>query len=197
MVPIYDFLLCETPSAWVKTALANLDMLLIDHAHCEKKAASSALAFMFRYPEHHDLLFELSGLAREELRHFDKVLRLMQAQGVRYRHLQPSRYATGLRSVASTTEPQRFVDLLMMAAFIEARSCERFYVLVPHLKGDMRRFYNGLLAAEARHFQLYLNYAQRVAKTDLQSRIRCFAEKEAELITKPDTEFRFHSGVIC
>ena len=192
--PINQFLGCETASSWVEMALQNIDILLIDHAHCEKKAASTALSLIFRYPDQSALLQKMSRLAREELRHFEKVLLLMKKLGVSFDHLSPSRYAGGMRTHLSTTEPQKIIDTLIVGAFIEARSCERFAKLVPFLDGEMQKFYNGLLSAEARHFQVYLDLAQEIAGGDCAERIARFSEVEVALINSPDSEFRFHSG---
>lgn len=189
------FLLCATPSAWIEVAVAHQDILLIDHAHCEKKAASSALALLFRYPERHTLVATLSRLAREELRHFEQVLRILQRRGIPYRKLTASRYAEGLRRHVRHAEPGRLVDTLIVGAFIEARSCERFALLAPHLPADLREFYGGLQAAEARHFREYLDLAQSCAAEALEPHIARFAQIEAELVTTPDPVFRFHSGV--
>jgi tRNA-(ms[2]io[6]A)-hydroxylase len=94
---IKDFLACETPQAWLDSALDNQDILLVDHANCEKKAASTALNLMYRYVEHHKLLTKLSRLAREELRHFEQVIAIMKRRGVDYPQLSASRYAGELR----------------------------------------------------------------------------------------------------
>ncbi|HEX6928224.1 MAG TPA: tRNA-(ms[2]io[6]A)-hydroxylase, partial [Gammaproteobacteria bacterium] len=130
---IPEFLAAPTPPAWVEAAAANLPLILIDHAHCEKKAASSALTLLFRYPENSGLVHRMSRLAREELRHFEQVLKLMERRGIAYRHLTPARYAEGMRKHARTHEPARLLDMLVIGAFIEARSCERFGALAPAL----------------------------------------------------------------
>jgi len=192
--PITEFLGCPTPRAWVDHALSHLDVLLVDHAHCEKKAASTALNLMFRYVEKPELLIAMSRLAREELRHFEQVLKIMRRREVRYDHLTPARYAQGLRKAVRTFEPDRLVDLLVVGAFIEARSCERFHALVPHLDDELAGFYRSLLASEGRHYQLYLELARGYSDSPLNSRIQEFRGLEAALITDPDPEFRFHSG---
>jgi tRNA-(ms[2]io[6]A)-hydroxylase len=200
VVPILDFLPCATPKAWIKTALAHKDDLLIDHANCEKKAASTALSLLYRYVEHPGLLQCLSRLAREELRHFEQVLSIMQKRGIEYRTLRASRYVSSLRPLVRTYEPQRLVDWLVMAGVIEARSCERFAALVPHLEKndpELAKFYGGLLASEARHFRLYLDYAEKFSSAaEVQKRVKVFLAKEQELIEGPDDTFSFHSGVL-
>lgn len=191
---INRFLPCDTPDAWVQAALVNLDVLLLDHANCEKKAASTAMALMFRYAEHEDLSYRMSRLAREELRHFEQVQKLMGGRGIRHQAISASRYAAGLRQHIRTTEPERLVDTLIVGAFIEARSCERFEKLVPVLDPELAKFYQGLCASEARHFQHYLELAQTFAKEDLTPRVELFAQVEQSLVETPDEEFRFHSG---
>jgi tRNA 2-(methylsulfanyl)-N6-isopentenyladenosine37 hydroxylase len=192
---ILTFLPCPTPQAWIDAALAHQDLLLIDHANCEKKAASTALNLMFRYSGDFTFLRELSRLAREELRHFEQVITLMERRGIAWRHLDAARYASGLRALVRTHEPAKLVDTLIAGAFIEARSCERFATLAPHLDAELRDFYTSLLRAESRHFQNYLGYAQRAAgDRNIDDHIAAFAARERELIESPDPEFRFHSG---
>lgn len=191
---VIAFLPCRTPDAWVENALASPDIMLIDHAHCEKKAASTALSLMYRYVDNPELLNKMSRLAREELRHFEQVLAIMNDRGICYRHLSPSRYAAGLRQAVRTQDPDRLVDVLFVGAIIEARSCERFATLAPHLDPALTNFYTGLLKSEARHYQDYLGLAEKAADGSVEDRIRIFLDLENELVTQPDTEFRFHSG---
>ncbi len=190
---IRDFLPCATPAAWIEAALAHPEELLIDHANCEKKAASTAVALLYRYPGRGELLRLMSRLAREELRHFEQVLALMEARGVAYRHLPAGRYAGALHELVRREEPGRLVDTLVVGAFIEARSCERFAAVAPYLDDELAGFYGSLLRSEARHFQGYLDLA-RAAADDLEDRVALFAARERELIERSDTEFRFHSG---
>lgn len=192
---INSFLHSPTPDAWIQTALANQELLLVDHAQCEKKAASSAMSMIYRYPDRTELLQKMSRIAREELRHFEQVLKFIVTRGYQYIHLSPSRFAGELKKHARTTSLEHLVDTLIIGAFIEARSCERFEKLAPHLDETLGRFYSGLLASESRHFQDYLKLAELYAQNDISSRIAFFAPIEADLITSPDTEFRFHSGV--
>ncbi|MGB9428477.1 MAG: tRNA-(ms[2]io[6]A)-hydroxylase [Gammaproteobacteria bacterium] len=188
-------LACTTPPAWIDAAMRNQGLLLIDHANCEKKAAAAALSLMFQYgerrPEMQDIL---SRLAREELRHFEQVRRIMKKRGILHRMLSASRYAQGLRRHVRRREPERLLDMLIVGAFIEARSCERFQALVPQLDAELAEFYGGLAAAEARHFDVYLRLAKQMSADDLTSRIKMFAGIEASLISGMDGDFRFHSG---
>lgn len=192
---IQEFLACPTPQAWVEWALQHPDILLIDHAHCEKKAASTAINLMFRYVDRPELLDALSRLAREELLHFEQVLDIMRKRGVVYDHMTPSRYAGGMRQHMRTKEPERLIDILIIGAFIEARSCERFAALAPFVDDELGRYYKFLLKSESRHFEDYLTLAKLYTNTDISERIAFFREKEKLLVEEADTEFRFHAGV--
>jgi tRNA-(ms[2]io[6]A)-hydroxylase len=196
IAPILAFLACPTPRAWVDWALQHPDILLIDHANCEKKAASTALNLMYRYVEHHKLLTKLSRLAREELRHFEQVIAIMKARSVPYPQLSASRYAGQLRQQVRTHEPERLMDTLLIGAIIEARSCERFAALAPELDAELSEFYLSLLKSESRHFIDYLKLAEEVgSKEAVAARLPALLECERALIEGADTEFRFHSGV--
>lgn len=189
-------LLAATPSRWYEVARERWRELLVDHANCEKKAASTALSLIFSYPEDMALTDRLSRLAREELRHFEQVQKLMLELDVSFIRMQPSRYAEGLRSAIKRSEPARLLDLLLCGALIEARSCERFEGLVPLLSEPLRGFYSGLAVSEARHQGLYLRLAeQRAGGIDWRTRLNQLAEVEADLATSPDPQFRFHSGL--
>ncbi len=195
-ITVSELLACPTPKAWVKAAARNLDTLLIDHANCEKKAAATAMNLIFRYGERlPDLQDALSKIAREELRHFEQVTRIMRRRGIPYRPLTAARYAEGLRKHLRKPERERLTDLLVIGAFIEARSCERFEAVIPALDEELGNFYRGLHAVEARHFQLYLSMARKYGVDDVDERIEVIAEAEAELIKASDQEFRFHSGI--
>jgi tRNA-(ms[2]io[6]A)-hydroxylase len=190
-------LAARTPDEWFEHAPANRDALLVDHANCEKKAASTALGLMFSYADDVALGVALSRLAREELRHYEQVVRLMRDLGIAYGRLSPSRYAAGLRKALRTADPARKLDLMLCGALIEARSCERFAGLAPRLEPRIAEFYRGLEASEARHHRLYVDLAaQEAAATgaDWQARLAELAAVEAELVTSPDPQFRFHSG---
>ena len=198
MQPIEAFLPCATPRAWVDWALQNPELLLVDHANCEKKAASTALNLMYRYVGHPELLNKLSRLAREELRHFEQVIAIMQERDIDYPQLSASRYAAGLRAEVRTSEPGRLVDTLLIGAIIEARSCERFAALAGELDEELAAFYHSLLKSEARHFMDYLALAQELAPAgDIDVRLPVLLERERELVESPDTDIRFHSGVPC
>jgi tRNA-(ms[2]io[6]A)-hydroxylase len=193
---IHAFLGCRTPQAWVEAALAEQDVMLLDHKNCEFKAASTALSLIARYNQHADLVVYMSRLAREELVHHEQVLRLLKKRKIALRPVSASRYASGLRKTVRSHEPHKLVDTLVVGAFIEARSCERFEALVPHLDEELGRFYFGLLKSEARHYQNYLRFAcQYGDAADVERSIERVRAIEQELVESPDSEFRFHSGV--
>lgn len=196
--PILDFLRCETPEAWILEASKpdNLATLLVDHANCEKKAASTALNLMYRYVEHPSLLHKLSRLAREELRHFEQVLAIIEKRGIAYPQLSAARYAAGLRMHVDKNEPRRLLDTLLVGAIIEARSCERFAAVLPVVDPELGDFYASLLRSESRHFMDYLTLARQLSPgLDVDGRLAFLLDVERELILSEDGEFRFHSGV--
>jgi tRNA-(ms[2]io[6]A)-hydroxylase len=192
---IEDFLPCNTPQLWIDNALANPELLLIDHANCEKKAASTALNLMYRYVDNFDLLNKMSRLAREELRHFEQVIAIMKRRNIEYRQITASRYAVKLREAVRPNDPDKLVDILIVGALIEARSCERFARLAPFLDEELEKFYLSLLKSEGRHFKDYLKLAETVAsQQEVSERLDVFLAIEKQLIESPDSEFRFHSG---
>ena len=197
---IKQFLHCSTPERWLDEAEKNLDILLIDHAHCEKKAASTAINLLFRYVDRKELLIKLSQLAREELLHFEQVLEFMEGFQVSFGHLKPSRYASELRKGVSTVEPGKLVDTLIIGAIIEARSCERFAALAPRLiareeTAALGRYYVFLLKSESRHYEDYLALARLYSPDCIDGRVAEFLAKDQLLIETTDSQFRFHSGL--
>jgi tRNA 2-(methylsulfanyl)-N6-isopentenyladenosine37 hydroxylase len=189
-----QILQAPTPGAWVDAAVMRWQELLVDHANCEKKAASTAIALMFAYPEDARLAAALSRLAREELRHFEQVQKFMLQLGVPSQRQQPGRYAAALRRQLHTAEPDRKLDLLLTGALIEARSAERFSLLSTRLPSPLDGFYAQLEHSERRHYQLYLNLAEAAAPGRWRPRLQVLARHEAELATAADEAFRFHSG---
>jgi len=190
-----SILRAATPRAWVTAACADLPTLLVDHSNCEKKAASTAMALIFAYPEDRAFGVALSRLAREELKHFEQVERLMKKLDVPHVRLKPGRYASELRRLVRTHEPKRRLDLMIVHALIEARSCERFRLLAAKLPDEVRELYAQLERSEARHFELYLEFAEREFEAaEIAERLEIIATREAELATSPDSELRFHSG---
>ena len=186
-----------TPKAWVEHAVLHQDVLLVDQANCEKKAASSAIAMMYRNEHDPRYLNQLSRLAREELRHFEIVTTTMRKCDFPYRRLGPSRYAKGLHQwVRTTGQVERFVDQVLVAAMIEARSCERIGALVPALNGLVKELYVRLHESEGRHFGVYLELAStQTDETHILQRLDSLCELELALIESEDPDFRFHSGV--
>jgi tRNA-(ms[2]io[6]A)-hydroxylase len=197
--PIYDFLACRTPQAWIDTARLNIPLLLQDHANCEKKAASTAMKLMFRYDSHTELQIKLAQLVREEMLHYEQVIAIMRGRNQAWETVSAGRYAQGLRQYIRTHEPASLVDVLIVGAFVEARSCERFAALAPFVDDELAKFYRYLLKSESRHFEDYLTLARTLAaeseRATIDDRIALFREVERELIESPDTEVRFHSGM--
>ena len=194
---IAAFLDTQTPEEWLDMASERIPEMLLDHANCELKAASTALGFLYRYPDRGALAQRMSRLAREELRHFEQVRSIMDDMGIAFERLSASRYAGGLRDAARPDEPQKLLDLLLIGALIEARSCERFARVAPRLPERLARFYSGLLASEARHFEHYIAFAKSecgVGDAAIQQRLGELKAIEAALILESDPEFRFHSG---
>lgn len=194
---IVSFLGRPTCPDWIDAAAGSLPSLLVDHANCEKKAAATAMSLMNRYPGRTGLVQRMSRLAREELRHFEQVTRLMHEVGISWHHVTASRYASGLRSAVSPNEPNRLTDLLVIGAFIEARSCERFALLAAIVPAPFENLYQGLLASESRHFTQYLTLARQYAPggdAEVLKRAARIRQLENALIGDPDREVRFHSG---
>ena len=194
---IASFIETPTPDEWVRHAVKRIPELLLDHANCELKAASTALGFLYRYPERTVLAQRMSRLAREELRHFEQVRSIMQEMDVPFERLTASRYAGSLRDTVRDNEPGKLLDMLLVGALIEARSCERFARVAPELPPKLGKFYSGLLASEARHFEQYIAFAKSecgAGEAQVEERLEELKAIEAVLIADPDPEFRFHSG---
>ena len=188
-------LAAATEGAWLQRALANVDEILVDHAHCEKKAASTALSLLFRYPERAGLLVPLARLAQEELGHFAEVVEVLEARGVGLRHQVPSSYAGALMAAVRPAEPERLVDTLLCAALIEARSCERMQLLADALTDDrLVTLYRSLLRAEARHHATYVRLAAAVQDAEtVDARLAELARHEAAVIAAATPRPRLHA----
>ena len=195
MQPVLGFLHCRTPEPWIQWALLDIPTLLIDHANCEKKAASTALNLMFRHTDNFPLLQKMSRLAREELRHFEQVVAILKKRAIDYVFVSASDYAGGLMKSVRKTEAEKQIDTLIVGAIIEARSCERFYSLAPHLDEELAAFYLGLLKSEARHYQDYLALAKSCTQQCIDDRIEVFLDIDQEMVNCPSQELRFHSGI--
>ena len=187
----------ETHPSWVEQAIGSVEELLLDHAHCEKKAASTALSLIFRYPEYSELLQPLSALAREELAHFELVLSTLRSRGYEYRKLKPSAYAGRLMEKNRKEEPLRLLDTLICCALIEARSCERMKLLSIAFEGiddELAQLYKGLLASEARHHSAYLTLAKHYFPTEaVRERLSQLSDHESAILSIPNEELRMHS----
>lgn len=193
-----------TDSSWGAQVLPHLDEILLDHAHCEKKAASTALNLIFRYPHVPQLMVPLSRLAREELAHFEQVLQHIRRRGREYRRQKPSPYAGELMALVRTYEPLRLADTLLCCALIEARSCERMQLLADALAraygndDPLVGLYRGLLACEARHHRSYVDLARDLgvmSKVELENRLRELATREAQIVARPTRSPRLHAGI--
>jgi tRNA-(ms[2]io[6]A)-hydroxylase len=189
------WLVAPTSSAWLQQALAHPELVLIDHAHCERKAAGVALQLMFRYPADGGLAEVLSPLAREELDHFERVQALLTSRGLPLQPLKAPPYGAALQAQVRRQEPERRLDSLLVAGLIEARSHERMGLLALHSPDpELRQLYGDLLGSEARHFGLYWLLAEQVAPRDrLDDRLVQLAEVEAEILSSLHPEPRMHS----
>ena len=195
--PLRDLpLAAPSPAPWVEAAAADIDATLADHAHCELKAASTALSMAGRFPEATALVRDLTALAHEDIRHFERVVDLVQSRGQSLPKVGPDRYVKGLRNLRLPKLPgsSALMDQLVLCGFIEARSCERFRLLARGpIPGDLRGFYAELAGAEARHHELFFEHARRVAGPAVaEMRIRQVAELEAALIRDLPLASRIH-----
>ncbi|HCH26130.1 MULTISPECIES: tRNA-(ms[2]io[6]A)-hydroxylase [Psychrobacter] len=192
---VYGFLGARTTPDWVAAAIADLPLIIQDHANCEKKAAGTAMNLLFRYEFSYDLQRKLAQLIREEMLHYEQVLGIMNERDQEWRYLSAGRYAKGMLKHKRTYEPAAMIDVLIIGAFIEARSCERFAALAEVIDDErLAKYYRYLLKSESRHFEDYLALAQSLSTENIDERVAFFREVEAELIISPDAELRFHSG---
>lgn len=191
-----------TDPAWIERALGDLDTILVDHAHCEQKAASMALTLLFRYPHHAVLLRPLSALAREEMEHFDLVLDHIEARGAAFRKIGAGAYGSALMQIVRKGEPDRLLDTLLCCAVIEARSCERMKLLADALRdppiGDpepaLADLYGGLLASEARHHALYVDLADQLFdRATVRARLEQITAHEATVLATIPPMARMHT----
>jgi len=184
-----------TDARWLRQVDAHLDDVLIDHAHCEKKAAGTALNLIFHYVEDIELCREMTEIVREELEHFHMVIDLLERRGVRFRRLKPSQYGRKLNDLVRKQEPQRAVDRLLVAGLIEARSCERFQALAEHVEDpELAAFYRNLFESEARHHATYTRLATHFApEAKVMRRLDELAAAEAAIISEGEDLPRMHS----
>jgi tRNA-(ms[2]io[6]A)-hydroxylase len=184
-----------TSPRWLDQVDRHLDEVLIDHAHCEKKAAGTAMNLIVAYVDRDELCREMEAIVVEELEHFRMVLELLKRRGIRFRRLKPSSYGRRLHELVRRQEPDRAVDRLLVAALIEARSCERFCALRDHVQdAELAAFYGGLFQSEARHHTTYVQLARLLAdEAAVRERLDWLAEQEAEIIALGDDFARMHS----
>ena len=185
----------ETDSRWLDQVDADLNSVLIDHAHCEKKAAGTALNLMFAYVEDLELCREMTEIVNEELEHFHMVIELLERRGVAFKRLTPSTYGRKLNDLVRSGEPNKAVDRLLVAGLIEARSCERFQKLAAHVDDrELAEFYQSLFESEARHHSTYTRLAKHFASEEVVvERLDELALQEAEIIAQSDDPPRMHS----
>lgn len=184
-----------SPGRWLTQVSDNIEELLIDHAHCEKKAAGTAMNLLFAYVDNVELCREMTEIVQEELSHFHMVLDILQARGMRFRKIRPSNYGPKLSLLIDKQEPRRAVDRLLVAALIEARSCERFSILRDHLPdSELATFYGSLFESEARHFATYVRLAKGFAPENVvEKRLDELAAQEAVIVNEGDDVPRVHS----
>lgn len=189
------FLQCPTQVAWIEQAINNLDELLLDHSHCERKAAGVALNMMFRYPADGPLLKALTAIAQEELEHFEQVNQILEKRGIKLQPLQPAPYGAGLKAQIRRQEPERKLDAMLVAALIEARSHERLGLLAEHCgEPELSKFYRALMASEARHYGAYwLLAVQDYPREVVDRRLEELAAVESELLETLHFAPRIHS----
>ena len=184
-----------TDARWLRQVDANLNDVLIDHAHCEKKAAGTALNLIFHYVEDRELCQEMTEIVNEELENFHLVIDLLERRGVKFRRLKPSQYGRKLNDLCRKQEPQRAVDRLLVAGIIEARSCERFQALANHVEDqELAAFYRSLFESEARHHATYTRLAMHFApEKEVMRRLDELAALEAAIIAEGEELPRMHS----
>ena len=180
---------------WLAQVDADIEAILIDHAHCEKKAAGVAMNLLFSYVDHVSLARAMTEVVNEELEHFQLVLDLLERRGIRFKKLSPSSYGQRLHALIRRDEPARAVDRLLVAGLIEARSCERFSVLADHVTdAELRDFYRSLFESEARHHATYVRLACDFApEEEVRERLHWLAAEEAAIIAEGDPVPRMHS----
>jgi tRNA 2-(methylsulfanyl)-N6-isopentenyladenosine37 hydroxylase len=189
-------LLCQpTHESWLQLALNNLDVILLDHSHCERKAAGVAMNMLSRYPSHESLIYQLTAIAREELEHFEQVNQWLQKKGIPLAPLKPSPYGATLKNAIRRHEPDQLLDSLLVSALIEARSHERLGLLADNCPDmDLAKFYRGLMASEARHYGIYWLLATKYFDRQIvDQRLQELARLESDILKNLHPEARIHS----
>ncbi len=195
VLPTINILKQPTNPAWVELAISNLDAILLDHSQCERKAAASAINFMFRYPSNAKMVRELTKIAKEELEHFEQVNQWLEKLHIALRPLTPPPYGAKLKAQIRPTEPNKLLDSLLVSALIEARSHERLGLLAAHCsKPDLAKFYQGLMASEARHYGIYWVLADTYYDREIvMQRLDELSIAESEILATLHPEPRIHS----
>lgn len=185
----------DTSERWLEQVRENLPEILIDHAHCEKKAAGCALNLIFAYVDNRELCREMTEIVNEELEHFHRVLDLLERRGIRFRRLKPGSYGRRLNELVRRDEPDRAIDRLLVAGLIEARSCERFDLLRKHVDDpELSDFYHELFESEARHYTAYVRIANMYGDEEtVMTRLHQLADEEAGIIASGHPMPRMHS----
>ena len=193
--PTIRFLKQPTSPAWIEQAIAHLDTILLDHSHCEKKAASAAIGLMCRYPSSVELVRELTQIAKEELEHFERVNDWLERRGIPLGPLQPPPYGATLKAEVRRKEPKRMLDLLLVSALIEARSHERLGLLAAYCpERELAGFYQELMASEARHYGIYWVLADRYFdREEVNQRLEELAIVESDVLSTLHPQPRIHS----
>ncbi|NVK38149.1 MAG: tRNA-(ms[2]io[6]A)-hydroxylase [Gammaproteobacteria bacterium] len=195
IAPVLAYLPNRTPEAWVDAALEHQETILIDHATNELKAAQQAMTLMARNPLNMDIQNKMSRLAREELVHYEQVLKIIKKRRIKFRTMKASGYAYNMAQHIRSDNKGKLTDNLIIGSIIEARSCERFHKIAPSLDEELQKFYISLLKSESRHFKDYLALAQKYTDEDIQPRVEFFLSVEDKSILEPDPLMRLHSGM--
>ena len=180
---------------WLAQVAGHLDEVLIDHAHCECKAAATAMSLLGTYIDNRELTEAMTEIVKEELDHFHMVLRILDERGIEFRKQRPGHYGRELNALLRPNEPDRAVDRLLVSGLIEARSCERFSLLAAHVgDNELATFYGSLFESEARHHATYVRLAKSYAADDVvKQRLRELSTAEAEIIGRGNHLPRMHS----
>lgn len=184
-----------SPERWLAQVDDHLDEILIDHAHCEHKAAATAMSLMGSYIHNQELAGEMTRIILEELDHFHQVLGILNLRQIPFRKLKPGHYGRELNALLRPHEPERAVDRLLVSGLIEARSCERFSLLASHVKDpQLTEFYSSLFESEARHHSTYVRLAKTFAPEEtVKLRLIELSKAESEIIGRGNPLPRMHS----
>lgn len=187
----------ESTKRWLVQVDNHLDELLLDHAHCERKAASTAMNLMNAYTENLDICREMATIVEEELEHFFMVIDILKTRDIPFRRIAPGPYGRKLTALIRQNDPNRAVDRLLVASLIESRSCERFRLLADHVadrEPELSAFYAGLFESEARHHTTYVKLAEHFASREMvRERLTELSKLESEIIAEGSELPRMHS----